>query len=71
MGSINFMKIGRVTWNLAWSMKKGFPWGMKLDFGLKMGLKQFQVVFVSIEKIIMNKPHAHLGKLAWDFFVSS
>jgi hypothetical protein len=36
-----------------------------------MGLKQFQVVFVSIEKIIMNKPHAHLGKLAWDFFVSS
>jgi hypothetical protein len=31
-------------------MKKGFQWGMKLDFGLKTGIKQFQVAFVPIEK---------------------
>jgi hypothetical protein len=72
MGSINFMKIGCVTWNLAWRMKKGFQWGMKLHFGLKVGIKHFQVVFVPIEITIMNKPHKHLSfKLAWAFCVSS
>jgi hypothetical protein len=42
-------------------MKKGFQWGMKLDFGLEVGIKQFQVVFVPIEKIITNQPHAPLS----------